>query len=48
MIDPPERPQEELPVVVAPSRRTVHGARMANTNPNFKRQTDYIKDGSHI
>jgi hypothetical protein len=47
IIDPPERPEEELPVFVAPSPRTVNGTRMAaDTNPSFRRHLEYQKDGS--
>jgi hypothetical protein len=50
IVDPPERPEEEIPVIpLAPSPRTEPAARRAaDPNPSFHRQLDYIKDGSQI
>jgi hypothetical protein len=48
MVDPPERPEEQIPVMPAASPRTVSGSRMAEpeTNESFRRQLNYIRDGS--
>ena len=46
IIDPPERPAEEPPVIPAPSPRTERGARLSAPE-NFTRSIEYPKIGSH-